>query len=337
MAAEALKGLEKVAILLTTLGPEAAAAVLRQLNEVEVRQVGQAIARLRSIPKEEAAVVHEEFYSRLCNREGFQVDGERVARTLIAKVGHLSEEEEEEHGILGDPVMARANFMAAIERLPPSALARRIREEHPQIIAFTLANLPPRDAAETLLALPVEIQADVIARVTDLGAVAPVLYGEVGDVLMSEARGTTQALGRSAGGPKVAAELMNSIPKEHEGRIFEALEEDHPGLGEKIRDLMFTFEDIVKLDNREVQGLLKDVPREDLILAMKTASEELRAKIFANLSKRASEILKEDMAAMGPVKLKDVERAQATIVAELRRLEGEGKITLGGGGGDVVI
>jgi flagellar motor switch protein FliG len=167
--------------------------------------------------------------------------------------------------------------------------------------------------------------------------VAPVLYGEVGDVLMSEARSTTQALGRSVGGPKVAAELMNSIPKEHEGRIFEALEEDYPGLGEKIRDLMFTFEDIVKLDNREVQGLLKDVPREDLILGMKTASEELRAKIFVNLSKRAAEILKEDMAAMGPVKLKDVERAQANIVAELRRLEGEGKVTLGGGGGDVVI
>jgi len=336
MAAEALSGVEKVAILLTTLGPEAAAAVLRQLSQVEVRQVGQAIARLRSIPKEEAAIVHEEFYSRLCNREGFQVDGERVARTLIAKVGHLSEEEEE-RGILGDPVMARANFMAAVERLPPSALARRIREEHPQIIAFTLANLPPRDAAETLLALPVEVQADVIARVTDLGAVAPVLYGEVGDVLMSEARSTTQALGRSVGGPKVAAELMNSIPKEHEGRIFEALEEGHPGLGEKIRDLMFTFEDIVKLDNREVQGLLKDIPREDLILGMKTASEELRAKILANLSKRAAEILKEDIAAMGPVKLKDVERAQANIVGELRRLEGEGKITLGGGGGDVVI
>jgi flagellar motor switch protein FliG len=337
MAAGAMSGIEKVAILLTMLGPEAAAAILKQLSDVEIRQVGQAIAHLRSIPKEEAAAVHEEFYSRLCNREGFHVDGERVARTLIAKVGHITEEEEDARGVLGDPVMARANFMAAVERLPPSSLARRIREEHPQIIAFTIANLPPRDAAETLLALPVEIQADVIARVTDLGPVAPILYGEVGDVLMSEARSTTQTLGRSVGGPKVAAELMNSIPKEHEGRIFEALEETQPGVGERIRDLMFTFEDIIKLDNREVQGLLKDVPREDLILGMKTASEELRAKIFANLSKRAAEILKEDMAAMGPVKLKDVERAQANIVAELRRLEGEGKVTLGRGGGDVVI
>jgi flagellar motor switch protein FliG len=283
-------------------------------------------------------MVHEEFYSRLCNREGFYVDGERVARALIAKVGHLSEEEEKEQGLLGDPMIARANFMAAVERLPPSALARRMREEHPQIIAFTIANLPPRDAAETLLALPEEIQPDVIARVTDLGAVAPLLYGEVSEVLMSEARSSTQALGRSVGGAKVAAELMNSVPKEHEGRIFESLDESHPGLGEKIRDLMFTFEDIVKLDNREVQLVLKEVPREDLILGMKTASEELRAKIFGNVSSRAAEILKEDMSTLGPVKLKDVERAQANIVAELRRLEGEGKVTLGSGGaGDVVI
>jgi flagellar motor switch protein FliG len=337
MATEAPSGVEKVAILLTTLGPEAAAAVLRQLSEVEVRQVSQAIARLRSIPKEEAAAVHEEFYSRLCNREGFYVDGERVARTLISKIGHLSEEEEETRGILGDPVMARANFIAAVERLPPSALARRIREEHPQIIAFTIANLPPRDAAETLVALPEELQADVIARVADLGAVAPTFYGEVGEVLMSEGRSSTQALGRSIGGAKVAADLMNSVSKENEGRIFEALEEANPGLAEKIRDLMFTFEDIVKLDNREVQGLLKEVPREDLILGMKTASEGLRTKIFANVSSRAADILKEDMAAMGPVKLKDVERAQANIVAEIRRLEGEGKVTLGRGGGDVII
>ena len=146
-----------------------------------------------------------------------------------------------------------------------------------------------------------------------------------------------QTMGQSAGGSKVAAELMNSVAKESESRIFEALEEHHPGLAEKIRDLMFTFEDVTKLDNREVQTLLKDIPRDDLILAMKTASEELRAKIFANVSSRAADILKEDMAALGPVKLKDVERAQANIITELRRLESEGKVTLGGGGADVVL
>ena len=329
-------GVEKAAILLTTLGPEAAAAVLRQLDEIEVRQVSQAIARLRSISKARAAAVHEEFFSQINNREGVYVDGERVARNLIAQVGHLSESDEDSR-ILADPATQRAAFMAAVERLPPVALARRLRDEHPQFIAFTLANLGARDAAETLLALPPEIHADVLARIADLGTVSPTLFGEVSDVLQTEARTTLQSMGSAVGGAKVAAELMNAIPKDHENRIFEALEEGHPGLGEKIRDLMFTFEDLVKLSNREVQTLLKEIQRDDLMLALKTASEELRSKIFSNVSNRAAEIIKEDMAVIGPVKLKDVERAQAIIVAELRRLEAEGKVSLSGGAGDVVL
>ncbi len=331
-----ISGVEKAAILLTTLGAEAAAAVLRQLDEIEVRQVSQAIARLRSISKTRAAAVHEEFYRQINNREGVYVDGERVARSLIAQIGHLSESDEESR-LLADPATQRQAFMSAVERLPPAVLARRIRDEHPQFIAFTLANLTARDAAETLLALPPEVHADVLARIADLGSVSPTLFGELSDVLQTEARSTLQTMGSAVGGAKVAAELMNAVSKDHEGRIFEALEERYPGLGEKIRDLMFTFEDLIKLGNREVQTVLKEVPRDDLMLAMKTASEELRAKIFANVSSRAADILKEDMAVMGPVKLKDVERAQANIVAELRRLEAEGKVSLSGGAGDVVL
>lgn len=330
-----LSGVEKAAILLTTLGTGVAAAVLRQLDEIEVRQVSQAIARLRAIPKAKAARVHEEFYGYLNNRDGVYVDGERLARGLVAQIGHAPEPDDDARMV--DPAAQRAAFMAAVERLPPVVLARRIREEHPQFIAFALANLSPRDAAETLLALPEELHADVLARVTDLGAVSPVLFGEVSDVLQTEARHTLQTMGSTIGGAKVAAELMNSVPKEHEERIFEALEEVNPGLGEKIRDLMFTFEDLVKLDNREVQTLLREVQREDLMLALKTATAELREKIFSNVSNRAADIIKEDMAVMGPVKLKEVERAQANIVAELRRLETEGRVTLGRGGGDVVI
>jgi flagellar motor switch protein FliG len=329
-------GVEKVAILLTTLGPEAATAVLRQLDELEVRQVSQAIARLRAIPKTQAAAIHEEFYSRINNRDGTYVDGERVARNLIAKIGHLSEMQEDSR-LLSDPATQRATFTTAIERMPPAALARRIREEHPQFIAFTLASLTPRDAAETLMALPEEIQPDVVARISDLGGVAPELFAEIGDLLQMEAKNTVTSTGNAIGGVKVAAQLMNSVPRDEEGRIFGALDDADSGLAEKIRDLMFTFEDVVKLGNREVQTLLKEIQRDDLMLAMKTASDELRAKIFGNMSSRASEILREDMASMGPVKLKDVERAQANIVAELRRLEGEGKLSLGRGGGDEVV
>lgn len=330
-----LSGVKKAAILLTTLGSDVAAAVLRQLDEIEVRQISQVIARLRAIPKEDAARVHEEFFGYLSNRDGVFVDGERLARGLIAQVGHEHAPDEESRMV--DPATQRAAFVTAVQRLPPLALARRIREEHPQFIAFTLANLSPRDAAETLLALPEELHADVLARITDLGAVSPALFSEVSDVLQTEARNTLQTMDSVIGGAKVAAELMNSVPREHEERIFEALENANPGLGEKIRDLMFTFEDLVKLGNREIQALLKEVQREDLMLALKTASEELRAKIFSNVSHRAAEIIKEDMSVMGPVRLKDVERAQATVVAELRRLEAEGRVTLGRGAGDVVI
>jgi len=331
-----LSGVEKAAILLATLGPEAAAAVLEHLGEVEIRLASHAIARLRLIPREAAAVVHEEFYSRLTNRERLYVDGERIAQTLIAHAGDPAALEER-HRPLTDPAVQRATFMASAERLSKTALLRCLRNEHPQIIAFALANLRPPQAAEVFLALPEKVQTDVLARIADLDAVSPDMLGVLNDVLQAEARNTPQTAGTSLGGTRVAAEIMNRLAREPEARIFATLDETNPGLGTEIRDCMLMVEDLVKLDNREMQHVLREISHKDLVLAMKTASAELQAHILANLSKRAASNLREDIDASGPVELRHVKRAQANIVAEVRRLQQQGKVFIGGRDGDVVV
>ena len=164
------------------------------------------------------------------------------------------------------------------------------------------------------------------------------MLAEVGSVLQGQAQGLGAAEpGPSVGGPKLAAAIMNLLDKTVEGRVFAELDEHAPDVAERIRDLMLTFEDLVALENRDMQTLLKDVPREDLILALKTATPAMRDKIFKNISARAAEILQDDMSSMGPVKLKDVEKAQASIVTVARRLADEQKITIGGSGGDALV
>jgi flagellar motor switch protein FliG len=334
-------GVEKAAILLATLGPEAAAGILRHLSEHEVRQVSGAIARLRSISHEQAAVVHEEAWRRLSNREGVLVDGERFASQIIDATlsagGRPSSAAARE---LKRATQAGADFLASsLESVPAGLLAQVLANEHPQMIALVLANLRARQAAEVLRALPEELQPDIVHRITELQNVPEELLTDVGDVLQE----LVQELGGGAAGAhpagaKLAAQILNAADEGVESRVFTHLESAAPELAEAIRNLMFTFEDLLQLDNRGMQTVLKEVSRDDLILALKTASPGLRDKIFANMSQRAVEILKEDMSTMGPVKLKDVEAAQANVVATVRRLEQEQKITIAGGaGGDVVL
>ena len=331
-------GLEKAAILLLTLGPEAAAGVFRHLSEEEVRQVAGAIARLRSIPREQAAAVHEEAWRRLSGREGLLVDGEQFARQMIATT--LADGREKEAGRdLRRATQSGSEFLAtSLAPVAPALLAQVIGNEHPQVIALVLANLQPRQAARVLAALPEPLQPDILRRIADLQSVPDELLAEVGDVL----QGQVQGLGRApeapaVSGARLAADIMNVADRMLEERIFRHLDDQAPDVAETIRGLMLTFEDLIRLDNRGMQVVLKEVPREDLMLALKTASPAMRDKIFGNISQRAAQILQEDMSTMGPVRLKDVEKAQASIVAVVRHLEAEQKITLSGGGDDVIL
>ena len=327
-------GAEKAAILLLTLGVEAAARVFRHLSEPEVRQLSAAISRLRSIPREQAARVHEEAWRWLTSREGFLVDGERFARDLASggKPGAALARE--------DPLgPGRPDGLAtSLGDVAPAALAQLLAHEHPQVIAFVIAHLEPRHAAEVLGALPEALGADIIHRIADLQSVSDDMLGEVREILQVQVEGLGR-VGKASElkGPKLAAEILNTADKELESRIFAQLDAEVPEVAENIRNLMFTFEDLIRLDNRGMQVVLKEVPREDLMLALKTASPAMRDKIFGNISQRAAEILKEDMGSMGPVRLKDVEKAQANIVGIVRRLEEEQKITLGGSGEDALV
>lgn len=331
-------GLEKAAILLLTLGPEVAAGVFKHLSEAEVRQLSSAIARLRSIPKEQAAAVHEEAWRRLTNREGLLVDGQQFARTVVSSVLGARDAQmlREIEGV--SPTGAES-LAVSLESIAPDALAQVLAGEHPQVIAGVLANLSAKQSAEVLAKLPDDVSPDIVFRIADMKkSASPEVLAEVGRALQGQAQGLGG--GEPTSGPsgaKLAADIMNVLDKTVEGRIFSHLEENSPDIAERIRELMLTFDDLSVLENRDMQTLLKEVPREDLMLALKTASPPMRDKIFKNISARAAEILKDDMSSMGPVKLKDVERAQSSIVTIARRLADEQKITIGGAGGDALV
>jgi flagellar motor switch protein FliG len=332
-------GLEKAAILLLTLGSETAAAVFRHLGEQEVRQLSAAMARLRTIPRAHAAAVHEEAWRWLTSREGFLVDGEQFARQLIAaRAAATGSESAAVRDLPRHHDSTRDRLAAQLEPLPPNVVAQILASEHPQVIAFVLSQLGSKQAAAVLGKLPDELAPDVLHRISELKNVPDELLEEVSAVLTREVQGLAPSGAEpvSAGAAKRAADIMNAAEKSVESRVFTYLDEQAPEVAETIRNLMLTFEDMIRLENRDLQNLLKEVPREDLMLALKTASPPMRTKIFANVSKRAAEIMQDDMSQMGPVKLKDVERAQQNIVAVARRLAEEGKITLGGGGDDVV-
>ena len=325
----AQSGIDKAAILLATLGTEAAAGVFRHLSEHEVRQVSSAIARLRAIPRAAAAAVHEEAWRRLQHPEGVAVDGEAFARQLLTA------------GLSGARDVRRAEpgtLAAALEPVPPATLAQVLAAEHPQVVALVLANLHARKAAAVLAAFPEGTHADIVQRIADLQQVPEDVLADVEDVLHGQVDGLVRrAGGATFVGAKLAAEIMNVADPALEGRVFEQLDAYAPEVADTIRGLMFTFEDVVRLDDRSMQAVLKEVGRDELLLALKTASPRVRDKTFANMSRRAGDILQEDLSTMGPVRLKDVERAQASIVAAVRRLDAERKIAAGTGDDDVLV
>ncbi len=341
LPAPAAGGLEKAAILLLTLGSEAATAVFRHLSEPEVRQLSAVMAHLRTIPRAQAAAVHEEAWRWLTSREGFLVDGEQFVRQLIAARAAAGGHEQDTLRDLSRSMdTARDDLATHLEPISAGVIAQVLASEHPQVIAFVLAHLQPKQAAEVLAVLPEDVAPDIVHRISDLKTVSDELLGEVSAVLQRQVQGlgtTSQGGPRGPGSAKLAADIMNLVDKGVEARVFTYLDETAPEVAETIRNLMLTFEDLIRLENRDMQTLLKELPREDLMLALKTASPSMKDKIFSNVSKRAAEIMQDDMSQMGPVKLKDVEKAQMSIVAVARRLAEEQKIAMSGGGGDAFV
>lgn len=340
-----LAGVDKAAVLLLSLGPELASEVFRHLDEAEVRQVTKALARIRTVPPDQIKAVEHDYRKRVGGAGGMRVDGLLFARALVNQSltdgdGRGGSSREEILAELEQLPSGDATGLAhALEGVPSDGLARLLESEHPQIATLILAHLGPAQAMQVLRGLPEGLQTELVERMARLDAVIPPsLVAEVGAILRDQVKGLTREAGKSAGGPKVVAEMMKHADKTTEGRIFEDLEQRDAELAGAIRALLFTFEDCLQFDNRSMQTLLKEVAREDLLLALKTASPALSEKIFANVSSRAAEILRDDLGSSGPVRLKDVEAAQQRIVAAVRDLEADGKLVVAGGGsGDVLV
>ena len=340
-----LSGAEKAAVLLLSLGPEAACEVLRRLDDVDVRRVSQAIAKARTVSAEDVEKVADDFRVQFGGPASLAVNGPAFARAVVSKA--LADPNAPAAGARGEilaeldhpPTSTAGGLAEVISDVPPEGVAKLLETEHPQVVALILASVGPERAMGILAHLPETMQTDMIERLARLDTAVPAsVITEVSEMLREQVKGLVRESGTIPGGPKVAAEIMKYAQKTLEDRVFEELEARDAELTAAIRDQLFTFEDLLQLDNRGMQALLKDVAREELLLSLKTVSAELKRKILSNVSSRAAEILREDLETAGPARLADVEEAQSKVIATMRELQADGKIVIAGvGDGDALV
>ncbi len=329
---ENLRGFEKAAILLNYLGPEAAKVLFKHIDDGDIRKLLGTMQKYRIVPVSVTKRVLEEYYEMVSESEEYIFSEKTTNKdTVVDAVG-----EERARGILGhlnvnSPAQRQ---LESLEMVDAKSLSNFLINEHPQTIAVILAHLEPEKKGEVLKRLPETLQSEVVLRLANLDHVAPELIAEVDRVLKQELSNIGTVEQAALGGVQPVAEMLNVMDKNTETAIMSRIEEKDPILAEEIRKLMFVFEDIVKIDDRGIQTLLKEVPNDKLLLALKTANEEIRLKIFKNISQRAANLLKEDLSSMGPSRLSDVETAQVEIVNIARRLETEGKILIARGGSE---
>lgn len=330
-----LKGFEKAAILVNYLGKEAAKVFFKNMDEADLKKLLATMNRLRIVPIEVTKKVLEEFYELVSESEDY-IFSEKVSskETIIEALG-----EEKARGIVGhlDSANRQGRTLESLELVDSKSLVNFLINEHPQTIAVILAHLEIEKRGDVLKRLPESLQGEVVLRLANLDHVSPELLAEVDKVLKNELSNVGTVDNAQLGGVQVVAEMINMLDKNTEQSILGVIEDRDKEMADEIRKLMFVFEDVVKIDDRGMQLLLKEVPNDRLLLALKTANEEIKAKVFNNISKRAAEMLSEDLGSMGPVKVADVESAQLEIVNIARRLETEGKIAIARGGSEDVF
>ena len=329
---DSLKGFEKAAILVNYLGPEAAKRLLKRMDDGDIRKLLTVMGKFRIVPISITKRILEEYYELLSESEEYIFsDNSTSKETVVDALG-----EERARGVLGHLNVSSSSrpTLESLEVVDAKSLANFLIHEHPQTVSVILAHLEPEKKGEVLKRLPEALQAEVVLRMANLDHVAPELIAEVDRVLKDELANIGTVEQAALGGVQPVAEMLNVMDKNTEKSIMSRIEEKDPILAEEIRKLMFVFEDIVKIDDKGIQSLLKEVPNEKLLLALKTSNEEIRNKIFKNISQRAAQLLKDDLSNMGPSRLSDVEAAQVEIVNVARRLESEGKILIARGGSD---
>jgi len=332
--AEDLEGLTKAAILLLAVGPDRAAAILKHLSPKAVEEVTRELAGVGRVPPALQAEVVEEFYGVTIVSEYSNEGGLDYAKMILKN----SLEPKEADRMLGQiQTQVQKTPFAFLQRAESENLLTFIQDEHPQTIALIVCHLPHHKASEILGGLPMQKQVEVIKRVANMEQTNPEVIREVEKGLESRLSSMLVQSMEKAGGVETVAEILNLADRSTEKAIMEGLESEDPDLVEQIRRLMFVFEDILKVNDKGIQAVLKEVENSELALALKTASDGLKDKIFKNMSERASNMLKEDMDYMGPVKMRQVEEAQQKVVAIIRRLEEAGEIQIGRGEEDVMV
>ena len=329
-----LTGVQKAAILLITLGPEKSAVIFKHLKEEEIEELTLEIANTRSVSPQIKEDVINEFY-QVCLAQQYIAEGGIGYAKELLETALGSEEAQRVITKLTASLQVRP--FEFIRKTEPSQVLNFIQDEHPQTIAMILSYLPATQASMILGALPPEKQADVAKRIAMMDRTSPEVIKEVERVLERKLSSLINQDFTIAGGVDAVVAILNAVDRGTEKRIMETLEIEEPELSEEIRKKMFVFEDILLLDDRSIQRVLRDVENSDLGVALKGANEEVQNVIFKNLSSRLASMIKEDMDYMGPVRMKDVEEAQQKIVGVIRKLEDSAEIVISRGGGDDLV
>ncbi|MDQ0175824.1 flagellar motor switch protein FliG [Bacillus chungangensis] len=331
---KALTGRQKAAILLISLGPDVSASVYKHLTEEEIERLTLEITGVKSVDTEAKEEILEEFHQIALAQDYISQGGIGYAKTVLEKA------------LGSEQATAIINRLTSALQVRPFDFARRadaaqilnfIQNEHPQTIALILSYLAPEQAGQVLSELPQEVQADIAKRIAIMDSTSPEIISEVESILERKLSATVTQDYTQTGGVEAVVEVLNGVDRATEKTILDALEIQDPELAEEIKKRMFVFEDIVTLDNRSIQRVIRDCENEDLLLALKVSSDEVKDVLFRNMSSRMVETFKEEMEYMGPVRLRDVEEAQSRIVAIIRRLEESGEIIIARGGGDDII
>ncbi len=325
--------LNQAAILLLSLGEKSAAEILKHMGPKEVQRLGAAMSQLKNVQQNEVEAVLNNFLGEVRTQTGLGMGADAYIRNmLVSALG-----EDKASGLI-DRILMGGNTtgLDTLKWMDPRSVADIIRNEHPQIQAIVLAYLDPDQSAEVLTYFTEKVRLEVMMRLASLDTVQPSALQELNDILEKQFSGSAGAQTKQIGGYKMAAEIMNNLDSTLESELMEAIKELDEDMGGQIADLMFVFDNLLEIDDRGIQSLLREISSEVLILALKGADEELKEKIFNNMSKRAAELLRDDLDAKGPVRISDVEAAQKEILTIARRMADAGEISLGGAGEEML-
>jgi len=334
MAEPKLTGTDRAAVLLLTLGEDSAAEVLKHMGPKEVQKVGSAMATMTNVPREQVSKVLNDFTETVQEQTALGVGSEDYIRTVMVEA--LGEDKAK--GLMDRILLGSSTKgLEALKWMDARAIAELIRLEHPQIQAIVLSYLDQDHAAEVIKYFPERTRHDVLLRIATLDGIQPSALQELDEILERQFHGNQNVQSSSVGGIKAAADILNFVDSSIEGEIMDAIKDADAELGQQIQDLMFVFDNLIEVDDRGIQSLLREVSSDTLILALKGADEAMKEKVFGNMSKRAAEMMRDDLENKGPVRLSEVEGAQKEILAIARRMSESGELALGGKGAEQFV